>query len=191
MRAEPVSAEVGEWRYVINGTRLSRVIGLEDKIVSWPVARWIAFRARNGQSLPGDTADRLRRIVVAETGLPLFQIHEHGSDEVVVKFSIDRNVPSYRDGDLESLRIRYGDCIVPFTEFTRRLGRVRSAMHDREAILLLRGPGIRQGVRLPDAQVVDVAPTLLRAAGLPVPSGLDGHLLDVFAEAQPTLLAAG
>jgi arylsulfatase A-like enzyme len=53
-------------------------------------------------------------------------------------------------------------------------------MHDERGILILSGEGIRHGLRLPDVRLVDVAPTLLAAAGLPVPAGLDGAVLDVF-----------
>ena len=166
MAAEPVSAEVGAWRYVIRGSRLTELIGVEKEIVASPVARWVALRSRNGHGLPPDTAKRVRGIVVTDTGLPLFQVHEHGGDEVVVKFNLDAKVARYRDGDLETLAIRYGDRGVPFSHLSRRLGRTRSAMHDERGMLILCGEGIRRGVRLPDVRLVDVAPTLLAAAGL-------------------------
>ena len=181
MEAEPVSAEVGEWRYGIRGSRLSELIGLEREIVARPVARWVALRPRNGYALPIDTAHRVRNIMV-DTGLPLFQVYEHGDDEVIVKFNLDAKVPHYRAGNLEALGVRYGDRSVPFTYLGGRLGRTRSAMHNERGIFILSGPGIRQGVRLPDVRLVDVAPTLLAAAGLPVPPGLDGRVLGVFSD---------
>ena len=184
MAAEPESAEVGEWRYVIRGSRLTELIGVEKEIVACPVARWVALRSRNGHGLPPDTANRVRGIVVTDTGLPLFQVHEH-ADEVVLKFNLDAKVARYRDGDLETLAVRYGDRGVPFSHLSRRLGRTRSAMHDERGMLILYGEGIRRGVRLPDVRLVDVAPTLLAAAGLPVPAGLDGRVLDVFGRGGP------
>lgn len=177
MRAEPESTEVGEWRYVIDPLRLSALVGLERQIVGAPVARWIAYRSRTREPLPTDTVERLRRVRVLETDLPLFQIHLHGRDEIVVKLSIERSVPRYREGSLEALTLAYDDVRVPFSEVTRRLGRARSAMHDGEGMLLLAGPNIPRGMQLPDVQLVDVAPTLLAAAGLPLPRGLDGKPL--------------
>ena len=182
MKGEPDSAEVGPWRYVIDASRLSKLIGLEDRLVGSPVARWIAYRSAAGTSLPADAADRLRSILVAETGLPLFQVHAHGDDEIVVKFSIDASVPCYQEGNLERLTIQYQGRSVPFTAITRRLGRARSAMHDGRGILLLRGPGIRQGAQLADASVMDIAPTIMHAAELPQPAGVDGKVLEVFSQ---------
>jgi hypothetical protein len=183
MAAEPLSAEVGAWRYVIRGARLIELIGLANDIVACPVARWVALRPRDGRRLPADSADRVRRIIVAETGLPLFQVYAHGADEVVVKFNLDAKVARYRAGDLESLTLRYVDRSVPFSRLSRQLGRTRSAMHDERGVLILKGEGIKCGVRLPDVRLVDVMPTLLSAAGVPVPVGLDGEVLDVFVAA--------
>lgn len=191
MAAEPESAEVGAWRYVIRGSRLTELIGLGEQIVASPVARWVALRPREGQPLPSDTAERVRRIGVAETGLPLFQVHQHGADEVVVKFNLDPKVVRYRAGNLEALGVRYGARSVPFSHLARRLGRTRSAMHDARGVLVLWGNGIRRGEQLPDVRLVDVAPTLLTAAGVAVPAGLDGRVLDVFGRGGPARVPAG
>jgi hypothetical protein len=44
-------------------------------------------------------------------------------------------------------------------------------------LLLLLGPGIREGGRLTEARLVDVLPTLLYAAGLPIARDLEGKVL--------------
>lgn len=180
MAAEPESAEVGDWRYVIDGVRLSRFVGLDDRIIPHPVARWIAYRPRPEAHLPTGTADRLRNVTVRETGLPLFQVYEHGADEVIVKLHIDREIPRYRMGNLETLSVTCNGNTVCFMEFMRRLGRPRSAMHDGEGILLLTGPGVKSGAELERARVTDILPTLLHAAKMPVPKAIDGKVLDVF-----------
>jgi len=55
-----------------------------------------------------------------------------------------------------------------------------------DGILLARGVGLRQGAHLPDVRGIDLAPTLLYAAGLPIARDLDGR---VVAEAfEPALL---
>jgi arylsulfatase A-like enzyme len=43
--------------------------------------------------------------------------------------------------------------------------------------LVLSGPGIRHGVSGFPAKLVDVAPTIERLLGLPIPSGVDGVVL--------------
>ena len=129
----------------------------------------------------------MRRVVVEQTGLPLFQVHAHADDEVIVKFNLHRDAETYARGNLEELTIRYGDQILPFTAIAKRLGRQRSGMHDGDGILTIRGPGIASGAKLPDAALVDFLPTLLHASGIPVPEGIDGAVLDIF-EAQTDAL---
>lgn len=59
--------------------------------------------------------------------------------------------------------------------------------HRPEGVFVAFGPGIRRGVRLPMQRIVDVAPTLLASAGVPIPSDLDGApLVEIF---DPAFLA--
>jgi hypothetical protein len=46
-----------------------------------------------------------------------------------------------------------------------------------DGLLLLAGPGVQNGRRLADADLVDVLPTLLYAVGLPIARDLDGRVL--------------
>jgi hypothetical protein len=180
MEPEPVSAEVGDWRYVIRPRRLEELASLHPALRICPIARWLAIRTTDGAPVPAGTAERLRAITVVETGLPLFQVVEHGEDEVVVKLALDRSVPRYRAGNLEELRVRGVGAVVPFGELAARFGRPRSAMHAREGILVLAGGAVRS-VREPlEAELVDFAPTVLAAAGIRPPEGLDGRVLPVF-----------
>lgn len=52
-----------------------------------------------------------------------------------------------------------------------------SGDHAPEGILLIRGEGIREGVHLEGARIVDVMPTVLHGMGLPLPKGLKGQVL--------------
>jgi predicted AlkP superfamily phosphohydrolase/phosphomutase len=52
-----------------------------------------------------------------------------------------------------------------------------SGVHRMNGILLAFGAPIRHGVWLEGAQIVDVAPTALHLAGLPVPQDMDGRVL--------------
>jgi predicted AlkP superfamily phosphohydrolase/phosphomutase len=53
--------------------------------------------------------------------------------------------------------------------------------HRPTGVFLAAGPGIRHGGRIQGAQIVDVAPTVLYALGLPIPEDMDGRpLLEIF-----------
>jgi predicted AlkP superfamily phosphohydrolase/phosphomutase len=61
-----------------------------------------------------------------------------------------------------------------------RLGAKGASMngsHRPEGILILAGSGVQRGVHLAEAQIIDVAPTLLHLLGLPLPTHLDGRVL--------------
>jgi arylsulfatase A-like enzyme len=56
-------------------------------------------------------------------------------------------------------------------------------MHRDYGMLVMSGPGIRPGAEIEGAVIQDIAPTVLHVMGLPVPSDMDGHVLeDAFAE---------
>lgn len=52
------------------------------------------------------------------------------------------------------------------------------ATHDHEGIFLARGPSIQSGVRLDEATVYDVAPTVLHSVGEPIPDHMHGAVLE-------------
>lgn len=55
--------------------------------------------------------------------------------------------------------------------------------HRANGIFIATGPDIRPGVRLEGARIVDVAPTVLYALGLPIPKDMDGRpLLSIFTD---------
>jgi predicted AlkP superfamily phosphohydrolase/phosphomutase len=53
--------------------------------------------------------------------------------------------------------------------------------HQPDGIFVAAGPDIRQGARIEGARIVDVAPTVLYALGLPIPEDMDGRpLMEIF-----------
>lgn len=49
--------------------------------------------------------------------------------------------------------------------------------HRAHGVLILAGPAVKRGATLAECRAVDVAPTLLRAAGFPIAQDLDGEVL--------------
>jgi predicted AlkP superfamily phosphohydrolase/phosphomutase len=55
--------------------------------------------------------------------------------------------------------------------------------HRLNGIFMVMGNKIRQGVRIPNAQIIDLAPTVLHMLGQPVPDDMDGRVLtEIFEE---------
>lgn len=55
--------------------------------------------------------------------------------------------------------------------------------HRPEGIMIMKGPGIQEDTRMEEAQIIDVAPTLLYALGAEIPGDMDGKvLLEAFEE---------
>jgi predicted AlkP superfamily phosphohydrolase/phosphomutase len=48
-------------------------------------------------------------------------------------------------------------------------------MHSTQGLLVLSGPRVSAGARVNDATLFDVAPTIMEAASIPLPAGLDGR----------------
>ena len=186
MAAEPDSPEHGHVYWSVNGSVVLDLVGLPSGSGSVPRRAVGGVPPGSRQRLDPQLAARLRDVRVLETGRRLFHVDEHG-DEVVVKLDLATEDPRYRDGALENLHVGYGDAVAPFTAVMRPLGVRRSAMHAENGLLVVAGPGIRRGLELARASVLDVAPTLLCAAGLPVPPELDGRPLDLFTEQRLAL----
>jgi predicted AlkP superfamily phosphohydrolase/phosphomutase len=53
--------------------------------------------------------------------------------------------------------------------------RLGNQMHSTSGFLMLRGPRVSAGAHVDDAVLLDVAPTIMEAASMPLPSGLDGR----------------
>src|SRR6185295_9433064 len=52
-----------------------------------------------------------------------------------------------------------------------------SGDHRPEGILICKGPGIQRSAKLATPKVYDLVPTIMYGAGLPVPGGLDGKVI--------------
>jgi predicted AlkP superfamily phosphohydrolase/phosphomutase len=68
---------------------------------------------------------------------------------------------------------------IPRLELEQSESNTRAnARHLPNGILLMRGKGIRPGRKIDGAQIMDLAPTILYTMGLPVPTDMDGKVLE-------------
>ncbi len=177
MAPEPHSAELGDTRYLLDGRAIAALASLPPDTLVCPIARWISYRSPSDH-VDKDVARLLESIVIVETGLPLLAVHRNGDAEVVVRLSLPPEVPRYRAGGLDRLTVACRDRRVGFLDVTHPAGRVRSAMHDQDAVLVAAGPRIRRGGDAGVGSLEDVLPTVLGAAGLTPPEALDGRALE-------------
>lgn len=61
-----------------------------------------------------------------------------------------------------------------------------SGHHRPDGIVILAGPGVRPGIQLENASILDLTPTILHTMGTPVPQDLDGRVLsEAFEPSSP------
>jgi len=97
--------------------------------------------------------------------------------------------PEDRPPDLVVEPARWSDHLVtgtPVDPVVRPIPPEREyGTHTPDGIFVLAGPGGRKRTTLDEAQIVDVVPTLLAAWGIPVPTGVDGRVMEEAFEAPP------
>jgi predicted AlkP superfamily phosphohydrolase/phosphomutase len=134
-------------------------------------------------------AERLASLVCPETGEKIVEDISFREDlfwggeidkapDIVFKWKDDRYIhrPSGSNGSNGFIRILSEREMSVSESFHRPSG-----VHRDEGIFVALGPGIRKDNNLPQARLMDVAPTALYALGLPVPEDMDGRVLvDVF-----------
>ncbi len=65
-----------------------------------------------------------------------------------------------------------------------------SGVHRMDGIILAQGPHVRRNAKIEGAGIIDVAPTVMYALGMPIPSDMDGKpLTEIFEEAYTHLTA--
>ncbi len=119
-------------------------------------------------------AQALRGLTLERSGRPVFRVEvetqarRHGRHDL-------RVVPELEPEDFADRILIAGRAVAPSEIFTVV---PLSGTHSLEGVLVLSGPGVRQGVRLGEVRTVDIAPTLLELAGLPLGEDLDGRLVE-------------
>jgi predicted AlkP superfamily phosphohydrolase/phosphomutase len=146
-------------------------------------------REPNGRVEPGEEYDRLCEELSREFLARVNPATGHGAVSEVIKF---------RDHYAGPLADEFPDLIVQW-EGTHpidslrspRIGTVsgtlpdkRSGAHQTYGFLAAAGRGIRNTNGLQPADIVDIAPTLLRLQGVAVPAHMDGRVLEDMLEAR-------
>jgi len=130
--------------------------------------------------------DGLSKVTDPETGRPMVA-EVHCRDQIYSGPYVEERAPDLVLVMAPGYRGDWGNtppvvAPVPVAEAARYRG-----AHTMDGIFVLRGPAIRRGLRLEGASIADVAPTLLHALALPVPTNMDGRVLsEVFEPGRTT-----
>jgi predicted AlkP superfamily phosphohydrolase/phosphomutase len=126
-----------------------------------PEAEYERFRTMLAEKLAGFTDPTTGKPVVSRVWT-----REEVFDGPHIELSPDLTL-ELRDGGLVSI-LASNDPYKPRSE--------PSGTHRMEGFFSARGPGLRQGVRLPALSILDVAPLLLYSLGLSIPADLEGQV---------------
>jgi predicted AlkP superfamily phosphohydrolase/phosphomutase len=95
---------------------------------------------------------------------------------------------SYRGISSTGIELAKEEIFRPQAQEWGELG--HSGTHRREGILIMHGPNISAG-RFPEAEMVDIAPTIMALLGLPAGQEMDGKVLDSSLTNMPETQPAG
>ncbi len=120
----------------------------------------------------------LTSFVLEEHGFALFEVMPDEDKDFLVFRLSPRLGELKRIQDrsaLRSLVLKHARGQCRLGDLLRDKGKM-CGVHDPEGVIILKGPGVRQGERI-RASVMDAAPTLLALLGLPIGQDMDGRVI--------------
>jgi predicted AlkP superfamily phosphohydrolase/phosphomutase len=127
-----------------------------------------------GEELEGvvqEVSDELAQWVDVHTGMPIVA-HVHRTRDLFAGPRLD---------DLPDLIVEWGEPLPTDLSRSPRVGLLserarehRAGGHKHEGFLVAKGPGIPAGVRSPNADLIDLAPTVFKLLDLEPPASFDG-----------------
>lgn len=133
----------------------------------------------------GAVSDEKKARVLRELGGRLARLRTASGRRVMSRVRLSRDKDGIFLSARLNTRLKPGETVrgegweVPVSEIIWPEG--LTGTHRMPGMIVLAGPGVKPGHRIRAASILDVAPTLLYAVGLPVSQDLDGRVLrDVF-----------
>jgi hypothetical protein len=129
------------------------------------------------ESIKTDPAERRAALERAVALLNAVTLEEDGIKVLDAKIYQDERVIVTASEDLTALdgSVRTDAGVHPVEEwFTTK---AMSGIHEPEGIYLFKGPAFRAGVKGPEAELIDVAPTILFLSGFPLSREIDGEVV--------------
>jgi len=161
--------------YRIKTMKLLDLLKLRDEVIPTHVGSALFLRPRSKGKLTEEEIKERILSVRYKDGHPVFAVtrDDQGYFRITVPEDVLKNIrEDCKVGEKTS---------IPLSELVEKAESVISGTHDELGILLIKGPGIKKGEKLKEASVLDITPTILYIAGLPVAEDMDGKvLLDAF-----------
>ncbi len=179
--AKAIQGYAGSMRFPLESPR-TRAAALDNNRVG-AIRLNLKGREPFGSVEPGTEA----REVMAELSAAILELRQPASGEAIVQRVMTAEEAFGPDlhPDLPDLMVVFRTDLGPLEDCeSERVGRIRvpitshsprSGDHTVQSRLWARGPGIPAGVQLGDANVLDLAPTVLDLLGVPLPNDLDGR----------------
>jgi arylsulfatase A-like enzyme len=168
---------------IYNAVRAASVQQLDQDLQSSMGSIWLKDPEHAASLAPTLVAKRFNGVEGALYRMP-------GASAFTPEPSTSRHIPravltAYLDLANTEASAAGPDIVLPYREDTTGLqaGKSFHGMHGgfswgaQHIPLIIAGPGVRPGVSHFPAKLVDIAPTIERLIGLPVPSGVDGVVL--------------
>lgn len=148
-------------------------------------------REEHGAIPPEEYEQRLAQVTAALQGL-----HDEDGRPILTRVIPGREVYhgpyAHKGPDLHLVLDNYNMIACPLfaTEGRVITHQIRgdSGCHRREGIFIAQGPDIQAGLTLPEADILDLAPTILHLLGEAVPQVMDGRVLaELFTKQRPVV----
>ena len=163
-----------EWRIpAINTEHLMQKLGIEKEVSYSNVGFDIMVKPRvEGPGSKEKLKDLFLSINLEEDSVPLFSILEHDTSNLWLRLN-------NRISETNGRHLRLRNTVYALNEFVLTPGQRISGVHDgKNAILVMKGPGLKRGVKFKEkVQVLDIIPTILALNFLPVGRDMEGRVL--------------
>jgi len=159
--------------YLLNTENLLRFLALSSEITATGIDRMerLLVNSRKTKDL-SKVIDLLRELEVEENHQKLINIVRIEEDLKVITVTL--NPKSVVDGEAS---VKFHNSRIKIKDLVERAVIPFSSVHDRDGIIIIKGPNIKNGYEIKDASLLDVAPTILAILGLQSDTAVDGKVL--------------
>jgi predicted AlkP superfamily phosphohydrolase/phosphomutase len=177
----PFGTLEGEGRSIIDLIKRDRIDWARTRAVAIPDGIYlntldrplgIVSTGEEVQKLRAEIRNRLQQVYAPSLGRRL-RIRTYSPEELYWGPHVDR-APDI----LWSIEDWSWGTIWNMSNSAAWFAKLELAHHHPDGMFMALGPGIGPGARISGAEIIDLAPTILQLMGVPIPTGMDGQVLE-------------